>query len=194
MRTIDTCQRGTGSGKAGLAFCLQEVRSAAFSAFAKHAGNRYYAARVAYNLVAEALRKWPQHELLPFEGVMASAEPLPEWLEIDLIGGVTVLRFRCPLVLQGQTAEIVADRLTRLVTEAKAPRLVINCQNVTMLSSLMLGKLVVLARKATRAGGRLAICNAHRSVTAVLIVSRLVESVSIYPDKIIALVLHDATR
>jgi anti-anti-sigma factor len=60
---------------------------------------------------------------------------------------------------------------------------VINCQNVTMLSSLMLGKLVVLARKATRAGGRLAICNAHRSVTAVLIVSRLVESVSIYPDE-----------
>jgi len=114
---------------------------------------------------------------------MAAADTTPLWLEVEIVGGIAVLRPRRSLILQGDVAEEVADYMTRLVNRGNPPRLVLNCLNVTMVSSLMLGKLVVLARKARSARGQLAICSASPAVESVFTVTRLVQVMPLYADE-----------
>jgi anti-sigma B factor antagonist len=92
---------------------------------------------------------------------------------VATVGAVTVARFTREIVLAGQLAEAVGDRLAALL----AGRLVVDFANVRSLSSLMLAKLVTLNRAAA---GRLALCNLRPDVREIMEVTRLTVILRIY--------------
>jgi anti-anti-sigma factor len=95
------------------------------------------------------------------------------FLAIELRDDAVVASFTTPLILGGQIADIVTERLTLLLSEAAPRPLTLDFANVRGLNSLMLGKLVQLNNAAKRAGTRLIIVNAAANVRKILEVTRL---------------------
>jgi anti-anti-sigma factor len=79
-------------------------------------------------------------------------------VDVEQVGAATVVRFPRPIVLEGDNADRVGEYVVDLVADHGRCRLVVNCQNVASLSSAMLGKLIMVHRKALPLGGRLALC------------------------------------
>jgi anti-sigma B factor antagonist len=104
-------------------------------------------------------------------------------LAIETVGDVTVARFSREVVLSGRQAEAVAAQLTALLAEPGRSRLLLDFANVWSLSSLMLGKLVMLSRAAESAGGRLALCNLRPDVGEIFELTRLTQILSVYPGE-----------
>ena len=81
-------------------------------------------------------------------------------LNIEMRQEVAVARFAYPLILGGQIAEAVAEKLTSLLPELGQKRLLVDFANVRSVTSLMLGKLIQLHNAANAIGTRLVLFNA----------------------------------
>jgi anti-sigma B factor antagonist len=104
-------------------------------------------------------------------------------LEVEARGDVLVARFTREVVLSGQVAEAAAERLASVVPELGGRRLLVDFRNVRFLTSLMLGKLVLLNQAAEAAGGRLALFNLSPDVREIMEVTRLNLILSLYDDE-----------
>src|SRR6266446_6377840 len=82
-------------------------------------------------------------------------QELQNSLEVTTVGAVTVARFNRELVLSGVLAEAVGERLMDLLAVPAGGRVLLDFANVKSLSSLILGKLILLNRAAEKAAGRL---------------------------------------
>ncbi len=112
---------------------------------------------------------------------MNSQQPEAD-LAIERRDGAVVARFTREVVLTGHQAEAIAGRLTALLTEP-GTRLLLDFGNVRSLSSLMLGKLIVLNRTAEAVGGRLALFDLRPDVREILALTRLNLLLHLYGDE-----------
>jgi anti-anti-sigma factor len=112
-----------------------------------------------------------------------SAADLPVAMELEQVGAVTVARFKVTVILEGDEAERAADRLAELIAAPGRTRLVLNLRHVPLISSYMLGKLVLLYRKAGASGGSFALCEAGAAVEGVLRTTHLTDFLPLYADE-----------
>jgi anti-sigma B factor antagonist len=103
-------------------------------------------------------------------------------LEREDLDGVTVMRFTAPRLEEEGQVRAVFREVAALV-DAGHPNLVLNFRRVDYLASVAIGKLVMLYRKATAAGGRLAVCHLRPAAEEALEVMHLKEIVPSYDSE-----------
>lgn len=102
-----------------------------------------------------------------------SFEPTPSLVQVVEEGGRTSVRFPAGTALTEANIEAVSNRLADLAGRCERPHLTLDLGGVSMLTSVVLGKLVSLNRMILVAGGRLTLTNPTPIVRHVLKVTRL---------------------
>jgi anti-anti-sigma factor len=97
---------------------------------------------------------------LPATGAKPAFRACPghQWLQIEEIGPVTVVKFSHRRILTEQTVEIIAGQLFSLVRNEGRHHLVLNLGNIDRLATAMVGKLLILHRRLRAVGGSLVLC------------------------------------
>ena len=98
------------------------------------------------------------------------------------VQSITIVRLDQPLILTGSRAGLVADHLDRLADDGRG-KLLFNCANVLSLTSLLIGRLTDLCKRANAAGGSLALCELQADVREILDVVGLTQFLRIYPTE-----------
>ena len=106
-----------------------------------------------------------------------------QWLERQDFGDMTVLRVKAPMLRTDETTEAVFEQACSVVDAAGRSRLVLNFEGVGYMASTAIGKLILLMRKATSAGGKLVLCKLSRPLEEVLRVCRLSDVLPSYADE-----------
>ncbi len=88
-------------------------------------------------------------------------------------GAVIVVHFGGCRILDIVTADQMGDDLYRLADEADCRNLLLNFSGVTGLSSVMLGKLLVLRKKMQQKRGKLKLCDVGSEVLDVFAATKL---------------------
>jgi anti-sigma B factor antagonist len=86
---------------------------------------------------------------------------------------VTIVRFQVAQIDSEELTRRIGQRLYGLVDREGRSRLLLDLSEVRYLSSIMLGKLLILKRKAEGAGGRVRLCGLTPSQQTLFEVSRL---------------------
>jgi anti-sigma B factor antagonist len=94
---------------------------------------------------------------------------------IDLaeVDGVRVVRFLDRQLFDERTVREVADQLFAAVPSAGPIRLVLDFSGVDLVSSSLLGKLIILQRRVDASGGQLRLCEMSNTVRSVFKTSNL---------------------
>lgn len=103
-------------------------------------------------------------------------------LVIDSLGKVAVARFSREVVLSGGLAVDFGEKMAAAL-RPNQNALLLDFGNVKSLSSLILGKLISLNRKAESLGGRLALCNLQPDIRDIMEVTRLSQLICVYPTE-----------
>jgi anti-sigma B factor antagonist len=101
------------------------------------------------------------------------------WLEREDFGDVTVVRLLLPKV-QDDDAQVLFKQIYTLVDGMGRAHLVLNLRAVQFLTSMSLGKLVMLNRKTQAANGRLALCQLSPSVNDIMEVTRMTQLFDVF--------------
>src|SRR5262245_6458780 len=101
------------------------------------------------------------------------------WLEREDFGDITVVRLKALKIMDEATAKEVFDPIYTLTTIGRAG-IVLNLAVVDYLSSMALGKLVMLNRRVQVAKGRLTLCHLSPNIKDTLETTRLNELFEIY--------------
>lgn len=104
-------------------------------------------------------------------------------LEIESVGGVTVVHFLHRRILTAAAVETLGEQLRSLVERSGRRQLVLNFGNVERLSSAVLGQVVALDRAVRQAGGRLALCGVRPDLSHFLTIIRLDRYLDLYPSE-----------
>ncbi len=115
---------------------------------------------------------------------------MPATLRIDVLEneGVHVVSFRDRLLFDDKTVRELADQLNAtLPNDGKPLRLVLDFSGVDLISSSLLGKLILLLRRVEGGGGRLRLCELSPTVQAVFKTSNLDKLFAILRDRTAAL-------
>lgn len=108
-------------------------------------------------------------------------------LEVESRDDALIARFAQQVSLCGQLAEVVAEQLVSLVSEAGRQPLLVDFGNVQSVTSFMLGQLVRLSRTAKAADRRLALFNLPPHIRQIVEVARLDLLLPLYSDESAAL-------
>jgi len=109
-------------------------------------------------------------------------------IEVTDADGAQVVSFRERLLFDDKTVREVADQLNAaLATDGKPIRLVLDFTGVDLISSSLLGKLILLLRRVEGGGGRLLLCELSPTVQAVFRTSNLDKLFKIVRDRAVAL-------
>ena len=98
-------------------------------------------------------------------------------------GEVTVLRANMPLLRSDATTEAFFRQAGAVVEDEGRTRIVLNLAGVMSISSMAIGKLVMLMRKVRQAGGRLALCKLTPMTLEILQMCFAAEIIPIYDDE-----------
>jgi anti-anti-sigma factor len=90
------------------------------------------------------------------------------WLEREDFGSVIVVRLKTPKTLDEDTIRAVFEPIYSLIGEMGRNQLILSLDAVEHLSSLSVGKLVMLNRKVPATNGRLALCQLTLAVLKIL--------------------------
>jgi anti-sigma B factor antagonist len=119
----------------------------------------------------EGLKRLEEQAMMPHEP--------HDYLQIERIGEVDVARFIGEVVLTGQLAEAVGEELMTRLVGPGGGRMLVDFANVRSLSSLIIGKLIMLHQAAQAAEGRLALCNLRPDVREIMEIMRLTQVLAI---------------
>jgi anti-sigma B factor antagonist len=108
-------------------------------------------------------------------------------LEIHQADGVTVVRFTTAELADELKIWLVGDHLLGLMEGMDRPRFLLNFSGVYHFSSSMLGKLIVLHKKAAAAKGRLVLCAVAPELFKVFEETRLDQVLTFFPGEAEAL-------
>ncbi len=103
-----------------------------------------------------------------------------QWLEREDFGDVTVVRLKVLRLDDDATTRDLFGQIDTLVHDDGRRYLVLNLSSPEYLPSLVIGKLVLLNRRAQAVHGRLALCNLSRAAADVLDGTQLTELFRIY--------------
>lgn len=97
----------------------------------------------------------------------------PPHIDLDEADGVRVVRFRDRRLYDDRTVREAADQILGAVAGGGPVRLLIDFSGVDLVSSSLLGKLILLQRRVDASGGRLRLCEMSPTVRAVFRTSNL---------------------
>lgn len=103
-------------------------------------------------------------------------------LEVEDVGGVTVVTFRFRQILSEAAVQALSQHLQRLVAGSDR-RLLLNFSNVERLSSAVLGSVVALNRAVRQAGGKLALCGLRQDLFYLFTITRLDRQLDLYASE-----------
>jgi anti-anti-sigma factor len=101
-------------------------------------------------------------------------------LEREDFGDITVVRLKQPRLGDDETTREAFSQIDTVIHDAGRSRLVLNLASADYLPSLVIGKLVLLNRRAQAANGRLALCHLSSMAAEALEIADLTELFSIY--------------
>ncbi len=102
------------------------------------------------------------------------------WKEKD----VTIVRFGEHRILDELTVNKLGDELYSVADHADCKRLLLNFASVDHLTTLMLGKLLMLRRKMESKGGKFALCELEPRVREVFASTNLDKIVAMYDSEV----------
>lgn len=109
-------------------------------------------------------------------------------IEVTDADGVQVVTFRDRLLFDERTVREVSDQLgVALPNDAKPIKLVLDFTGVDLISSSLLGKLILLQRRVDGSGGKLRLCELSPTVQSVFKTSNLDRLFGIIRDRRAAL-------
>jgi anti-anti-sigma factor len=117
---------------------------------------------------------------------MSPSSP-PKGLHVDTIGDVTVVRFTQRSLLSPDLVENLSAEIFRAVEERGCRKLVLNLAQVESMTTVMVGKVVLLKRKVEEAGGRMALCQLDPFLLQILRILNLSNEFTICADEPAAL-------
>jgi anti-sigma B factor antagonist len=102
-------------------------------------------------------------------------------LDVEPVGGVTVVRIHSARVWDEEEVSLLRGRLCRLVEQAGCRDLVVDLRPVDSLVSSMTSLLIALHKRTRATGGRLALCGLSPWVARLLETLRLDHYFAVYP-------------
>lgn len=102
-------------------------------------------------------------------------------------GDVTIFYFQNNRILDEATVQTLGTELLEAAARTKNGKLLLNFRSVELMSSAMIGKLVLLRNRCEEAGVSLAFCEISSNVMEVFSLMKLDKIVKIYPDEDTAL-------
>ena len=111
----------------------------------------------------------------------------PQHLRVEIITGVTIVSIVDSDLLSEDVIQEVGDQLLRLVEEMGETKLIISFRDVKYMSSAMVGQLVKLHKKVTKAQGRMILCGFSPVLREVFRISQLDRLLEIQENEQIAL-------
>ncbi len=115
---------------------------------------------------------------------------MPATLRIEAteVDGVQVVTFRDRLLFDDRTVREVSDQLgAALPNDGKPIKVVLDFSGVDLISSSLLGKLILLQRRVDGSGGKLRLCELSPTVQSVFRTSNLDRLFAIVRDRRAAL-------
>lgn len=94
-------------------------------------------------------------------------------VDVSEADGVRVVRFQVRQLFDERTVREVADQLFAAAPSSGPIRMIVDFSGVDMVSSSLLGKLILLQRRVDASGGKLRLCEMSSSVRAVFKTSNL---------------------
>jgi len=114
--------------------------------------------------------------------------PATPRIQIIEAEGVQIVSFTDRLLFDDRTVREVSEQLNAaLPNDGKAIRLILNFTGVDLISSSLLGKLILLQRRVDGSGGKLRLCELSPTVQSVFKTSNLDRLFGIVRDKAAAL-------
>jgi anti-sigma B factor antagonist len=117
---------------------------------------------------------------------MASETHGTHWLDREDFDAVTVVRLRTLKILDEATTKDVFDPIYALSVMGRN-HLVLNLGVVEYMTSMTLGKLIMLNRRVQAANGRLALCGLTPTVSEILEATRIISLFNVYASEAEAL-------
>ena len=113
---------------------------------------------------------------------MTPSEFVPRYLSLDRRDGLVVARIRVATLTEDMNLEQFGHELFALVEQMGCRKLVVDMQEVLMVTSAGLGKMIALHRKMHRLEGAVSFCHVQPAVEDVLRTSRLITYLKVQPD------------
>ena len=114
--------------------------------------------------------------------------PATPRIEVSETEGAHVVSFRDRLLFDDRTVREVADQLgAALPNDGKPIRVILDFTGVDLISSSLLGKLILLQRRVDGSGGKLRLCELSPTVQSVFKTSNLDRLFAILRDRQAAL-------
>jgi anti-sigma B factor antagonist len=89
-------------------------------------------------------------------------------LEVTEVDGVRVIRFNDRHLFDEPTVREVSEQLFAAIPNGRPIRLVLDFSGVELISSSLIGKLIVLQRRVDASQGKLRLCELTKTVDAVM--------------------------
>lgn len=124
---------------------------------------------------------------------MSLSEFSPKYLRLEQVGDRVIVRVAVELLTEDVNLEQFGHELFALVEQFGCRRLVVDLEEVRMVTSAGLGKMITLHRKMHRHSGHVAFCRVQPAVEEVLHTSRLITYLQVAPDVESALALLPAS-
>jgi len=103
-------------------------------------------------------------------------------LTTSKVGATTVVRLAGPRITDQVYINELGDELVLLLEQSQPHDLLLDLEEVELLSSSMLGKLIRLLKRTRQAKGRLRLCSIRPSIHEVFEITQLHKVFEIYPD------------
>jgi anti-sigma B factor antagonist len=94
-------------------------------------------------------------------------------MNVDLVEGIIVVTFSTPRIVQEEDIQDIFEQLQRLVDEKPGREYVLDFRKVQFLSSSVLGRLILLQKKAAATKGRLVLCAIAKEIFEVFKITKL---------------------
>jgi anti-anti-sigma factor len=110
-------------------------------------------------------------------------QPPPNWLEVEMVGDVAVVRFTQRSILGEDAIATIGEQLFGLVDNAAARKFVLNFAKVESMTTAMMGKLLAIYKRVDAEGGRLALCRIGPFLAEIFKILRLPRQVSVFQEE-----------
>jgi anti-anti-sigma factor len=114
--------------------------------------------------------------------VASLSEFTPKYLRLEMADDVVIVGVGVELLTEDVNLEHFGHELFALVEQFGCRRIVVNLQEVRVVTSGGLGKMITLHRKMHRHQGTVIFCNLQEAVEDVLRTSRLITYLQVAPD------------
>jgi len=94
-------------------------------------------------------------------------------LVISQIQGVAIASIKTPSLLEGPDVDNIAQELFDLADKRACQKIIVDFRDVSFLASVMLGKLVMLQKKANEIDGKVILCSLKPNLMKVFKVTKL---------------------